>query len=176
MLNRIPLLALLTLLAACAPEPLTDLDVNNDVPDMGGGVDMATGPVEFKDVAVILRGSCATFDSCHGSAASSFAPRIANATMATDADVRAGIEDAMSAGGMLLIKPGDSAGSHLVARITDPMAGPSGLMPLGQPPLSAAQVALIKRWIDEGANYTTPTAGSDMGAADMDAADMAAGD
>ena len=171
MLNRIPLLALLTLLAACAPEPLTDLDVNNDVPDMGGGVDMATGPVEFKDVAVIFRGSCATFDSCHGSATSSFAPRIANATMATDADVRAGIEGATSSGGMLLIKPGDSAGSHLVARITDPGAGPSGLMPLGLDPLTPAQVALIKRWIDEGANYTTPTAGADMGAADMAAGD-----
>jgi hypothetical protein len=171
MLNRIVLLTLLTFLVACAPEPLTDLDVNSDVPDMGGGADMATGPVEFKDVAVILRGSCATFDSCHGSANSSSAPRIANARMATDEDVRAGIEGAMSAGGMLLIKPGDSAGSHLVARITDPMAGPSGLMPLGQPALSAAQVALIKRWIDEGANYTTPTAGSDMGAADMAAGD-----
>ncbi len=49
------------------------------------------------------------------------------------------------------IVPGDSAKSHLVKRILG--QGEEAQMPLGQPPLSDAQIATIRAWIDEGANW-----------------------
>jgi len=49
------------------------------------------------------------------------------------------------------IRPGDSAGSLLVQRITGDVT-PS--MPLGRPPLSAGEIETIRRWIDEGARET----------------------
>src|SRR5438093_6075403 len=53
------------------------------------------------------------------------------------------------------IRPGDSAGSLLVGRITGQVT-PS--MPLGRPVLSAGEIATIRLWIDEGARETTTSA------------------
>jgi hypothetical protein len=53
------------------------------------------------------------------------------------------------------IRPGDSAGSLLMMRITGEVAPP---MPLGRPALSAAEIATIRRWIDEGARETVTSA------------------
>ena len=53
------------------------------------------------------------------------------------------------------VRPGDSAGSLLVRRITGDVT-PS--MPLGQPALSAGETATIRAWIDEGARETITSA------------------
>jgi hypothetical protein len=53
------------------------------------------------------------------------------------------------------VRPGDSAGSLLVRRITGDVA-PS--MPLGKAALSAGEIATIRAWIDEGARETITSA------------------
>ncbi len=53
------------------------------------------------------------------------------------------------------VRPGDSAGSLLVKRITGEVAPP---MPLSRPALSAGEIAAIRRWIDEGARETITSA------------------
>ena len=53
------------------------------------------------------------------------------------------------------IRPGDSAGSLLIRRITGDTSPP---MPLGRPPLSAGEIATIRVWIDEGARETITSA------------------
>ncbi len=50
-----------------------------------------------------------------------------------------------------LIVPGNSNGSRLVQRVLG--ANGEKRMPLGREALSAAQIELLKRWIDEGANW-----------------------
>ena len=49
------------------------------------------------------------------------------------------------------IRPGNSAGSLLVQRITGEV---TPAMPLQSSPLSAAEIAAIRRWVDEGARET----------------------
>jgi len=53
------------------------------------------------------------------------------------------------------IRPGDSARSLLVQRITGEIAPP---MPFGRPPLSAGEIATIRAWIDQGARETVTSA------------------
>ena len=53
------------------------------------------------------------------------------------------------------VRPGDSAGSLLVRRITGDTPPP---MPLGRPPLSAGEIMTIRAWIDEGARETITSA------------------
>jgi len=52
------------------------------------------------------------------------------------------------------VRPGDSAGSLLVKRIT----GEVTPLPLGRPALSAGEIAAIRLWIDEGARETITSA------------------
>ncbi len=49
------------------------------------------------------------------------------------------------------VKPGDPDNSYLVQKV-EGTAAVGERMPLGRPPLTAAQIALIRRWISEGAN------------------------
>jgi len=49
------------------------------------------------------------------------------------------------------VKPGDPGNSYLVQKI-EGTASVGSRMPLGGSPLSADQIALIRRWISEGAN------------------------
>ena len=53
------------------------------------------------------------------------------------------------------IMPGDAARSLLMMRITGEV---TPQMPLGRPPLPAAEIATIRRWIDEGARETIAAA------------------
>jgi len=49
-----------------------------------------------------------------------------------------------------MVVPGDAAASYLVHKLEG--TGICGVrMPLGRPALSAAQIAAIRTWIDEGA-------------------------
>ena len=92
-------------------------------------------PVDFnRDIAPIFEKSCA---ACH------------NANMA-QAKLRLDSEAAILAGGVSgpAIVPGKSGDSLLVKRILGTTDAPR--MPMGGAPLSAEQVQLIRRWIDEG--------------------------
>ena len=51
-----------------------------------------------------------------------------------------------------IVQPGHSAGSMLLERLTG--AGDEDQMPKDEPPLAAAEIALIARWIDEGVRET----------------------
>lgn len=53
-----------------------------------------------------------------------------------------------------LLVPGDGAQSYLVQRLRG--EGGEDQMPLDKPPLSDAQIALVQRWIDEGAEWPAP--------------------
>ena len=53
--------------------------------------------------------------------------------------------------GRTLVVANDSANSYLVEKLgPDPTAGQQ--MPVGQPPLSSADIDVIRQWIDTGAN------------------------
>ena len=92
-------------------------------------------PVDFnRDIAPILQKSCVT---CH------------NANL-SQAKLRLDSEAAVLAGGLSgpAIVPGKSGSSLLVQRILGTTDAPR--MPMGAAALSAEQVQLIRRWIDEG--------------------------
>src|SRR5689334_10861660 len=70
------------------------------------------------------------------------------------AGLRLDSKDGATAGGVSgkAILPGDSSNSPLVRRLRS--ADPKIRMPLGGSPLSADRIALIAKWIDEGARWT----------------------
>ena len=53
--------------------------------------------------------------------------------------------------GLLRVDPGNAANSFLLVKVQGPPPGQGGRMPLGQPKLSDAQIALINQWIAAGA-------------------------
>ncbi len=53
------------------------------------------------------------------------------------------------------VVPGNAAKSYLVEQLL-PQNGKRAAMPKGKPPLAAAEIDLIKRWINEGAKDDTP--------------------
>lgn len=62
--------------------------------------------------------------------------------------------------GHQVIKPGDGAGSELIARITS--ADASTRMPPEKDPLSADEIAILKQWIDGGAKWPDELAGETL--------------
>lgn len=82
---------------------------------------------------------------CH-TAKSPFAPNLVDAFSAT------GVVNIASAFGGKRVLPGEPDASVLVKKITQPL--PSGVgqaMPLQYPPLTAAEIELVRKWILEGA-------------------------
>lgn len=62
--------------------------------------------------------------------------------------------------GLLRVEPFSPGQSFLVRKVTDPGFGEGSLMPLGESPLSAAQIQMIVDWIEAGApagDDPTPT-------------------
>src|SRR5262249_34822706 len=53
--------------------------------------------------------------------------------------------------GLLRVKPGDANNSFLITKLTRPSPPQGSAMPLGKSPLSAAQIQLIRDWINQGA-------------------------
>jgi Protein of unknown function (DUF1553)/Protein of unknown function (DUF1549)/Planctomycete cytochrome C/F5/8 type C domain len=88
-----------------------------------------------KEVAPLLEGRCL---SCHGEKV-----RKAGLSLATAADALAG-----SSNGPVIV-PGKPAESRIVAMVS----GDKPKMPRNGTPLSAEQVAGLKRWIEEGAKW-----------------------
>ena len=108
----------------------------------------ATSPVEFvRDIQPILDANCY---ECHG-------PKKARGQLRLDR------KSNVLTGGMSgpAIAPGDSENSVLVRRLL----GLDGedRMPLDKDPLSDAQIALVRRWIDQGATW--PDIGGETAAA-----------
>jgi hypothetical protein len=61
---------------------------------------------------------------------------------------------AQEAPGHLRIKPGDPDGSYLLAKIEGrhiAQGGTGGRMPFANAPLSAAEIAMVRTWIAQGA-------------------------
>src|SRR5712692_7663558 len=94
-----------------------------------------------RDVHPILAATCL---ACH-----SQEKRSGGLSLATYADALEGGRSGAA------IDPGRGAASLLVQRITGDV---QPAMPLGQSPLSAAEVTVIRSWIDEGARATTTSA------------------
>jgi len=103
--------------------------------------------VDFdRDVRPILAAKCFT---CHGPDAES---RKASLRLDTFAGATAVLK-----GGVRAVVPGDVAASALLARVTH--TDPSKHMPPdGREPLSAAEVDVVRRWIESGAEYAAPWA------------------
>jgi hypothetical protein len=53
--------------------------------------------------------------------------------------------------GLLRVKPGDPSNSFLIIKLSGPVPAQGSPMPLGKPPLTAAQIQLIRDWITQGA-------------------------
>jgi len=100
----------------------------------------AAAPVDFnRDIRPILASQCY---ACHGPD-----------EKARKADLRLDLRDAAVKSGALA--PGKPAESRLLDRITS--QDPDEAMPpvkSKKPPLTAGQIALVKQWIAEGANYS----------------------
>jgi hypothetical protein len=83
-----------------------------------------------RDVAPIFAFHC---NSCHG-----------------DLGTAAGLTTSSAAGLREAVNPGDPDGSQIV-RAVEGARGEARRMPLGAPPLEPGQIAIIRRWIAEGA-------------------------
>ena len=67
----------------------------------------------------------------------------------------------MRASGLKEITPGDSAGSRLIKRVEG--AGGENRMPLGGKALEPEQIAILRKWIDEGARFGPRAARKSIG-------------
>ncbi len=120
---------------------------------LSGPLSLAEQPVEFaRDVEPILRTACFP---CHGAAAAQGELRLD----ARDAALKGG------ASGPALV-PGHAADSLLLKRVS----GQVGTrMPMGLAPLTEAQVATVRAWIDQGAAWGAPSAAGAAGSIDFTA-------
>jgi mono/diheme cytochrome c family protein len=97
-----------------------------------------TRPVDFRrDIEPILRSHCY---QCHGANKASAQLRLDDKAPA----MKGGISGP-------IIVPGNSGDSRLMKRILG--EGDQAQMPLGRAPLKADQIALIRKWIDQGADW-----------------------
>src|SRR4029434_8904932 len=103
-----------------------------------------------RDIRPILSDKCF---QCHGPASQMAALRF---------DLEDGAKHALS-GGRFAIVPGDPVNSQVIKRITAP--NPAVRMPRSQAgaaegePLTGRQIALLTRWIEQGATWQAPGAG-----------------
>lgn len=103
---------------------------------------LAGAPVDFsRDIQPIFKARCET---CHGAQQQMSGLRL---------DQK---EDALRGGNSgPVIKPGHSADSKLIQLVTG--ANTKVVMPPAGPRLSAAEIGLLRAWIDEGANWPAGT-------------------
>jgi hypothetical protein len=102
----------------------------------------AAAPIEFnRDIRPILSDKCF---ACHGPDSAS-----------READMRLDIEEQAKAdrGGYAAITPGDAAASAMIQRITSEDADERMPPADSGKSLTAAEIDLLKRWVDEGAGW-----------------------
>lgn len=129
----------LAALVGCTPTPVPD-DGN------GGGDD---GPVSFADdIQPLLSSQCII---CHQPGGIAFADGITQDLRAGSAYAAIVNQPSDQDATLTLVIPGDAENSLLYQKVNSNEPPIGVRMPQFQPPLSAAQIDLIRRWIDEGA-------------------------
>lgn len=146
-------LALGVLLSGCAGDG-KGLDANGRPPSESGAGLPPTSGVSFKAVQDnVFTPSCST---CHSGAAAPLGLRLdagnAYASLVNVASVEVG--------SLRRVLPGDPNNSYLIQKI-EGRAAVGARMPLGGPPLSQANIDLVRAWVAAGA----PTADAPGGAA-----------
>ena len=128
------------------------------------GGEEAEGPREVarptftKDVVPLFQGSCGFGSGCHGTAQpAGYLPLVTSVADAATLRARL-LEPSVREPSLPRVKPGDAQGSFLLHKLTGDFTGlpcASGAcgerMPQRSTPLPDADVALISRWIDQGA-------------------------
>jgi len=115
---------------------------------LANGAACAEPPLSFtKDIAPVFESRCAV---CHltGEEVGGLV-LLPDRTLATTVGIAA-----QEASGHLRIKPGDPDGSYLLAKIEGrhiAQGGSGGRMPFANAPLSAAEIAMVRTWIAQGA-------------------------
>ena len=132
--KSVALAALVALAAGCVPPELMEVE--------------SSEPASFEPVAQMVRGSCSNTASCHGETSTTNFSVEGNEA-ATDAQVRAAIEDATTAAGVPMVVPGDAEASALYLRLVE--TGPKKMPPVGQ--LTDEQIETVRLWIEQGASY-----------------------
>lgn len=101
------------------------------------------------DVQPIFTANCA-LSGCHAGAAPQLGQNLSAGNAYTSIVNVASVE----VPSLLRVEPGDPDNSYLVHKIEGTAASVGGVdtrMPLGNPPLSASEIATIRAWIEEGA-------------------------
>jgi cytochrome c553 len=131
----------LTIAATCGALSLHAVRPLDDAPPKPGTVDFG------RDVKPILEANCYR---CHGPDKSRADLRL---------DLRARALAGAKAGTEKVIVAGDALASELYVRVTS--TDDDERMPQGADPLSAQQIATLRAWLDQGANWPDEFAGTD---------------
>ena len=129
------------------PNTETPDDANGDQPDDGGADDgSAQNPATLSRIqSEILSARCAI---CHTGAGAPRGLRLDSVDTSFSLLVGVASDEVPS---LLRVNPGDPDNSYLVRKIEGAPDIVGQQMPLGGPPLSAEQIALVREWIRDGA-------------------------
>src|SRR5580704_16033490 len=161
MARRSPSVFLLSIVLGCdaRPSPAGDGGVDRPKPIEAGicsGADGGSDTVAFAQIQQIFSDNCVL---CHAAGA----PLDLTVGEAWDDLVGQAAPPPDSCGGTLVV-PGDPTDSYLYVKLASPTPCYGAQMPLGEffsEPLPSCVVAMVGRWIEEGA----PPDGADAGAA-----------
>jgi hypothetical protein len=117
-----------------------------------GAAPAASAPSYSRDIRPILAARCTV---CHSAATSANTAVSGGLALDTLPGIKQGVAGRK---GAPTLTPGRSSASQLYERLV--ATSPSRLMPKGGPPLPAAQIALIKQWIDANAPAGAAVAGA----------------
>lgn len=139
---------------ACGPEEDTGSGTPGD--GDGGSGDQSQQEEDdwnpqFIEIAEITHATCA-IPACHGEPSGNTPLEFGGNGDAVSLSTIQGIfESHTSENGRDLVVPGDAESSDLYQVLVSD--DPDEFMPQGLDPLSDAQIALVRGWIDDGANY-----------------------
>ncbi len=102
------------------------------------------------DVQAIFTGSC-TDQACHTAADQAGDLALEPGSSHTSLVGVLSANPVAQSAGLLRVNPGNPDASFLVTKLTTPLRGQGSKMPLGKPPLTAAQIQVIRDWITQGA-------------------------
>lgn len=140
---------------ACGPEEENGSGTNGDGDGDGGSGDQSQQEddwnPQFIEIAEITHATCA-IPACHGEPSGNTGLEFGGNGEAVElSTIQALFENHTSENGRDLVVPGDADSSDLyLVLVSD---DPDEFMPRGLNPLSDAQIALVRGWIDDGASY-----------------------